>query len=206
MSSLAIVCVCTTPSLAIHSNTHTHSLSLSHTVESTILQSPKDALAVEAEVVEFNCTASGIPSPTITWMISPPSGGSPAFTTTTTPVAGSETRVVGLLLLEATPVLNLTTVRCVAANGEGEAATSSSATLTVAGTMQCLSVCELQLSRTTLYCTYLCPSVHRHTYCSGACCSQPCSMLSHNPVGRVLQSHSHHPILRDNYTGRSHSV
>ena len=134
MTSLAIVCVCTIYYSFI-GNAFYLSLSLSHTVEPTILQSPKDALAVNAEVVEFNCTASGIPSPTITWMISPPSGTSPVFTNTTTPVAGSETRVMGLLLLEVTPVLNLTTVRCVAANGEGEADTSSSATLTVAGTM-----------------------------------------------------------------------
>ena len=104
-------------------------------MEPVILQSPKHTLAVDQEEVQFNCTAGGIPSPTITWIISPPSGSSPEFTNTMMPVDGSETRIVGQLLLMVTPALNQTTIICMAENGVGEAATSDNATLIVSGMM-----------------------------------------------------------------------
>ena len=104
-------------------------------MEPVILQSPKRTLAVDQEEVQFNCTAGGIPSPTITWNISPLSGSSPEFTDTMMPVEGNQTRIVGQLLLMATLALNQTTIICMAENGVGEAATSDYATLIVAGMM-----------------------------------------------------------------------
>ena len=87
-----------------------------------------DVTAVSGDDVLFTCVASGLPAPTITWIISPPS--TPITDNTTTSVDSSNMEVEGRLMLTATQNVS---VVCVAGN-RGENVSSNTATLTIAGT------------------------------------------------------------------------
>ena len=106
-----------------HTHTHTHTLSLSLAEAPQITVPPESIIAIDQELVNFTCEASGFPAPTISWAAFPSLPLSSIITSTNT---GST------LQIQASLSLNLTLVQCVAVNDVGTAV-SYSATLTIVG-------------------------------------------------------------------------